>query len=242
MYLHIASRRSRNYRVAALAESAAALMIITSLVVGGVLLVANVGIACFYKQKLIFVSIQTAQYAASLSSSVDDASMASLTRAYADSLLPKVGLPSTSQFTCTRDPDFAYVHLGLGGLKLLGSATGVLPTMISLNDDEAAARQTTLEPMAWLWIDGLDPNDPNNASYPGNDQYSGQGVIPIYRQQPATSINGYSPTRPYTFKTTYIMKFTAPGGQPLYPGYSKNAANGTQLNTTATPDYYISHP
>jgi hypothetical protein len=233
MNTKLGRRQSRSCTGSSLAEAGAALIIVMGVVCAGVLLLANVAVSCFYKEKLCFVVLQTAQYAATLPNSVPDSTVKDGTLAYANSLLSKVAMPNVSSLTVDRDAQFATVHMQVSGLGLVGSG-GLLPAAISLQDTEAASRQSTLEPMGFLWLSGLgSPNDTN----PLNTN----GVIPIYHQQPISNLSGYTPHRPYTLVDTYVMKFTtqnADGSKsPVYPGYSVDSAN-----STATPSFLITPP
>jgi hypothetical protein len=73
-----------------LTEGVAGLLLVTTGIVLGVLLLVNSGLLLFYKEKLAFVTDQTAKFAATLSSDTRDDD----TEKFAKELLGKVGLPS----------------------------------------------------------------------------------------------------------------------------------------------------
>ena len=119
-------------------EGVAGLVIITIGVVGAVLLLLNVGVASFYKERLGFVTQQAATFASKRLSSSD---LQESTKAITEALLTENGLPPTVQFEAKKvtvnNRDFARVSLSVAGLTLIGNGD-LLPKAITLSDTASA--------------------------------------------------------------------------------------------------------
>jgi Flp pilus assembly protein TadG len=86
------ANQQRSQSGQAIAEGAAAVVMIMAVVIGGLLFLVNSGVAAYYKQKLAFASEQAAAYAASL----PESSRQDQTKSFVPQLLKQLGLNASS--------------------------------------------------------------------------------------------------------------------------------------------------
>jgi len=136
-------------------------------VVLGVLLLVNVGLSIYYKQKLGLVSNYAAQYAAGLDPL--DPNMGGKTQSQVDSIARSMGIPSVqvTQIDLS-NPSFASVTVRMSGL-LVGKGD-VLPTAVSLTDTGSAPKSS--KPMGYYLF---------QVSH-GTNAAPRFGWVPIYRE------------------------------------------------------------
>jgi hypothetical protein len=122
-------------------EGAIGLWLIVVMLVMGVLLLVNCGMAAYYKGKLGYVAQECARYAAGLP---DDKDPTPKTERFADDLMRHLGLPVTSasvkvEKAVLGDLPAMRVTVGNSKLALFGNGS-ILPTVISMSDTAEAAR------------------------------------------------------------------------------------------------------
>ncbi|MBI4533545.1 MAG: hypothetical protein HY711_06320 [Candidatus Melainabacteria bacterium] len=134
------TRIQRSLAGQALAEGVVALLLVVAGVVGGVILLVNVGMSTYYKEKLGFVANQVATYAATLSASND---ITAKSTDLAKDLMTKMGLPSdatvTTETTTAGGKSAVSVTIQTGSLPLFGKGD-ILPLKISLRDTAVAIK------------------------------------------------------------------------------------------------------
>jgi hypothetical protein len=131
-------RHSRNCRGAAIVQSSCLLTVVAGGTVLGTLLMANLGLAVYYQDKLTFVAQQAAKYAGrekqwSNSNIVraTDARVTATTAPVVQKLLRTMGLPEASNITVTTTQKrFVTVSMDVFGLSLAGGPG--LPTFLNL--------------------------------------------------------------------------------------------------------------
>lgn len=170
-------RRARSNSGAVLAEGVVALSLIVAGVVLGTLLLVNVGIASYYKEKLGLVTNQVAvrlarhiSWNSSFPKALNDTEEATTV---ANSLLTAMGLPKAKTVTVVSKSDFVTVTIVVDGFPMFGQGT-VIPVKISLQDTAAAAFLDDQPPALLNITDG-----------------NGQGlVVPCYGKFVAPFSNG----------------------------------------------------
>lgn len=129
--------RSRRQQGAALIEGVIALSMIIGGTVLAVLLLTNIGVSIYYKQKLGVVSNYTAQFVAQRGPTVQPQEVASKAQEMATSM----GLPNVQVVSI----DFPNADLATVTLRLNGTLMGrgdIMPAMIDIRDTCSAPRST----------------------------------------------------------------------------------------------------
>ncbi len=122
----------------AIAEGMAFLVILVPLIVGTVLLLANVGLSVFYKEKLVSVTNACAFFAAvRLGQHQEPERVKTATEEVVNASLKEMGLPEASKvvlkLTPPADPKLVSLTVEVAGLRLLGR-TNMFPDFIGLSD------------------------------------------------------------------------------------------------------------
>jgi hypothetical protein len=143
-----ASRQIRNQRGEMVGGVAGLLLIVIGMVLA-VLVVTNVGMATYYKQKLGFIADQVATQAANTIASpmfTDNATVISQTQSNATKLLNDVGLPAATSVNVVinppTNPTSVTVTINVAGLKMFGNGN-VLPAVIAMSDTSEALIDNT---------------------------------------------------------------------------------------------------
>jgi hypothetical protein len=136
---------------AALVEGVVALMLVIGATVGSCLLLTNVGMSIYYKEKLSFVSNQCAQYARFIPGTEDQEVK---TAELAKSLLKGMGIKVSRCDVKVKDtfiegvPAIA-VTIGAMDLHLFGNGE-LLPGTVSIQDTAVALKGTAPDTLLWF--------------------------------------------------------------------------------------------
>lgn len=165
----------RNQTGAVLAEGVVSIWLIVTVVVASISLLINTGMSMFYKQKIAFIAMQTATYAAQLKLADDRQARG---ETYAKSLIKTMGLPVINSEITIKElvvegaPSIE-VAITLANLPLFhGPESGMLPFSVTLGDKAVAIRQQA--PEAYVWLN----NNPKMSGY----------LLPVVRM-PAGGVN-----------------------------------------------------
>ncbi|MBI4532377.1 MAG: hypothetical protein HY711_00400, partial [Candidatus Melainabacteria bacterium] len=131
----------RNTRGSGLVEGMLGLVLIIGGIVCGTILLVNVGIATYYKEKLGFISNQAANYAASLDPKEN---ISDKTKDFVKELMPKMGfansgLEVTTALSTVAGKQAATVTVASSELPLFGRGS-ILPLTLSLKDSATAVK------------------------------------------------------------------------------------------------------
>lgn len=135
------SRKAIAHRLSsgqAIAEGMAFLVLLTPLIIGTVLLLGNVGLSVFYKEKLISVTNSCSFYAAvRLGQHQELDKVKSATEKVVNDSLKEMGLPAASKIelkaTPASNPELVTLTVEVGGLHLMGK-NNLFPDVIRLSD------------------------------------------------------------------------------------------------------------
>jgi hypothetical protein len=139
---HVKARRRRDGQ--ALVEGVVALVLLIAGTVGATLLLTNVGLGLFYKEKLAFCGNQAAQFAYSLRTNPN---VEAETTTFVSELLPKLGV-IPNQLSVKVDPNFTLagrpaVSVTISNACNLFGDGSILPAKATLTDFAAAASSST---------------------------------------------------------------------------------------------------
>ncbi len=166
------SRKYRNYHGQALAEGAAALILLTAIIVGGVLLILGTGTLAYYKIKLAAVTSAAAKVAVdgrywlgAQRPDYNEATVKADVTSTVQDLLGRIGLPAASAVVnvdFATDPKAVIVKLTVSALPIISG--GILPNIVTLQDTEAEP-YITGRPIGWC---AVRYNGPAIAGPPGS--------------------------------------------------------------------------
>jgi hypothetical protein len=196
--------KNRKSTGSGIVEGAVGLWLVVLGAVGATLLLANVGMAAYYKTKVGFVADECARYAANqarwncgypyyVSSSKTQQEVTAL----ANKMLSGMGLPTANSVDVQTTSDVVTVKLEVHGMKLVGNGT-MLPSLISMNET-AVASLTDSEPPAIL---GLSVNGQ-------------QVLIPCYGKV----------VQPWTYNTRSSPETGRPAGAAVLANFTRNYAS-----------------
>ncbi len=240
------SRQYRNSHGQALAEGAAALILLTAIIVGGVLLILGTGTLAYYKIKLATVTSAVAKVAVDgrywLGAQRPDFNATTVQNnatTLATDLLGKAGFPSQviSSATVTvdfaSDPNAAIVTIAVSYLPIVSG--GILPSVASMQDTEA-------EPYILNRPIGVLRAGYQNMSGGTSDVVAGVNV-PCYGTDVSSSILA----GPSAYPDKSLFNFpvwcgTAYNGMPSATPMKGPEQNGYTITGSHIPDDTSTHP
>jgi hypothetical protein len=158
--------KHRKNKGAALVEGVVSLAMVIGGVILGVLLLVNVGVSMYYKQKLGIVSNHAAQFAATQDPGDPNLQFNTLMKARA--IATAMGLPPVNITTIDlSNPDFVTVTVNMSGV-LIGKGD-VIPSAVNISDTASASKSAS--PIGYF-VFGI-----NMGVNSGR-----RGWVPIYRQ------------------------------------------------------------
>lgn len=159
-------RKGRKTNAAALVEGVVSLAMVIGGVILGVLLLVNIGISMYYKQKLGLVSSHVARYVAT--QDPNDGNLGTNAQAQATSIANAMSLPNVQVTTINLNhPDFVTVTVNMSGV-LIGKGD-VIPTAINISDTASVSKSAN--PIGYF-VFGVNMGLNNGKN----------GWVPIYRQ------------------------------------------------------------
>jgi len=220
----------RNRSGQALAEGVAALVMMLMVVIGCLMLLANLSIVMAEQQKIQVAATQAAQYImgkrywlGALRTDYDPASTNTTARAVADSVLKGLRLPTSSSFTTVDEPSeggitVTTVTVGVSGIPLLNGMKLPIPLAAS---SAATTSQDITQGWRAISIQCADPNNPQDQT-----QWR-TAVVPCYNYLIGSSASQASPVSmsqlmgPSVMGSVTVVRsdsgpcgISAPGGSP----------------------------
>lgn len=179
--------KQRTNRGSGIIEGVTGLWVVVSGTVAAVLLLVNVGMSTFYKEKIAFVTNNCATFAASKASwggaykpGSNPDQVREATIDMAAKLLKKMGLPQAQKVTVEEDAGTITVSIEVSSLALIGKVA-YLPSSLTMKDVATAAIPDNTPPgflTMQIWEFGRGGNFGPGAQAPGH--LFDQLLIPVY--------------------------------------------------------------
>jgi len=208
-----------------MAEGAVSIMIVSTLGVLMLLLLLDGFLTMYYRSKVQFIALETAQFLANLPK---DANLQEETERHADDLLKKMGMSLKSIPQCERQGDYATVTVAANPPALLGSSDLFLPVLLELTDTEISTPQSN-KAVGWLRLEF------RNDVYGPGDPKPGGADLPIYlpilsQAQTDTTKRNYMMLDTAYWPKTHVVYHAVHDGFPDNPG----ATGGSFAESTGT--------
>lgn len=157
----------RSKRGSVIAEGAAALVLISGLITGGILLLTGAGSVFYYKTKLAHAAEAGARYGTETGEwlgaprpNYTDATLRSDVTSVVNATLTQMGLPQATKIDVTRatvsGKRYLRVKVSVANLRILSG--GILPSQVSLDDTAASAFSDAQPPGVMGLTVGQSPN------------------------------------------------------------------------------------